>query len=266
MDIEENLKILGLSKKETAVFDALQKDCLTPLSISKKTNVSRTAVYAILQNFKKRGLIKSNITNGKKHWSFVLEQDIEKRLYNTKRQLLKIPEGREELHGLLDSMIVLHRGRDAIRAVLKKFLFENKNKRLYGFQGNVSEWINIFTVKETNELNQYIKKNGIIVESVLPEGWFEEQTKNFGMEWAKDFEGRTTRVHIIDPKYFNHGGQLWLFKESLYLFALKEEIIVEIRNSEIQKMILMFFRFIQDNSRSIDANALLRKLIGVKEN
>lgn len=47
--------------------------------------------------------------------------------------------------------------------------------------------------------------------------------------------------------------------------ALGEELVIEIRNSEIQKMLLAFIKFIQDNSRVIDANELLRKIIAEME-
>ena len=259
MSHQENLKVLGFSKKETTVFISLQDGNTTPLLIHKDTKISRTAIYAILQNFKRRGLVHPSLVYGKKQWSFVAQKDIEKVLYSAKRQILMITEGCESIYGPSDT-VVIHKGKDAIRKVFKNFINENRNKRLYGFQGDVSDWEKIFTTQETNELNKVIKKNGIIVESVLPVGWFEEQTKNFGVEWAKDFEGRTTRVHTINKKYFAHGGQLWLFKDSLYLIALHEEIVIEVRHSEIQKMIHMLIRFIQDNSTSIDANALLRTL------
>ena len=54
---------------------------------------------------------------------------------------------------------------------------------------------------------------------------------------------------------------MFIFKDSLFLLALNEELIIEIRHSEVQKMILSIFEFMQDNSRSIDANELLRNLI-----
>jgi len=95
----------------------------------------------------------------------------------------------------------------------------------------------------------------------LPDGWFEQQTKTMGIEWARNYGERTLRANIIDQKYFNNGGQVWIFKNSLFLMALNEELVIEVRNSEIQKMILAIFEFMQDNSRVIDANELLRKLI-----
>ena len=260
---KQNLLVLGLSKKEDKVLLALQDGSNTPVLLSRTTKVSRPAIYAILNNLKKRGLVGSNILNGKKHWSLASERDIEEILYATKRTLLKIPEGKVEIHGRIDSAIVVHRGEGAIKKLIAHILLEHQNEKLHGLQGNVSSigWDKMFNVEETNYFNEAVKKNGVIVEAILPQNWFEQHIKKLGAVWAKGFEGRTTRVNTIDAKYFAHGGQMFVFKNSLYLLALNEEIVIEIKNSEIQKMILALFSFIQDNSRTIDANAILRKLM-----
>lgn len=267
METAENLKLLGLSKKEQKVLVALQERNDTPVKLSKATDVSRTAIYAILTNLKKRGLAESRITNGKKHWHIASEREIEETLYATKRSLLSIPEGREEIRGLSDSTVIIHRGAEAVRKLINGVLSDHKHERFYGFQGDVAaiNWNNIFSLEETNRFNRNVKKNGIIFDAILPEGWFERQTRELGVGWAKDFEGRATRVNVIDQEYFRHGGQLFIFRESIYLIALGEELIIEIRNSEIQKMLLTFIKFMQDNSRVIDANELLRNVIAEME-
>lgn len=267
METTENLKLLGLSKKEQKVLTALQVGSDTPVKLSKATDVSRTAIYAILQNLKKRGLAESHITNGKRHWALASEREIEEVLYAAKRSLFKIPEGREEMHSLSDATVIVHRGQEAVKKVVNEIFLQNSHDRLYGFQGDVAaiNWNSVFSVQETNKINRLIKEKGFIVEAVLPDGWFERQTRELGTEWAKDFEGRTTRVNVIDQEYFAHGGQVFIFKQSIYLMALGEELVIEIRNSEIQKMLLAFFKFIQDNSQLIDANALLRDVIAEME-
>lgn len=246
---------------------ALQDGYDTPLLLARTTHVSRTAVYAILINLKERGLVKSHVSNGKKHWSLSEFRDIEENLYEAKRALLKIPEGREEVYGVSDGTFIIHRGVEAIRALMRHIIHNHKHERLYGFQGNVSEigWDKIFSTAETNRFNRAIKENKLVVEAVLPDGWFEKQFRELGVSWAKEFEGRTTRVNIIDAEYFAHGGQILIFKQSIYVMALGEEIVIEIRNSEIQRMLLMFFKFMQDNSQLIDANELLRKTIAEAE-
>lgn len=267
MHTSETLKLLGLSKKEEKALLALRGGASTPLLLARATKISRTAVYAILQNLKKRGLAQARITDGKKRWSLAPEREIEEVLYEAKRALLEIPEGREEAHGLSDATIIVHRGAEAIRKLMNGILADNKNQRFYGFQGDIAaiNWNKVFTLEDTNRFNRAIKKNNIIVDAILPDGWFERQTRELGVDWAKDFEGRTTRVNVIDAEYFAHGGQMFIFKQSIYLMALGEELVIEIRNSEIQRMLLMFFKFIQDNSRVIDANEILRQIIAEVE-
>lgn len=267
METAENLKLLGLSKKEEKVLVALQGGAGTPLLLARVTKVSRTAIYAILTNLKKRGLVESRITSGKKHWTLAAEREIEEVLYAAKRTLLKIPEGREEGHGLSDSVVIIHRGQEAIRKVLGELLFVHKNERFYALIGDgaAEHWNKIFSLQETNKFNRALKTNNIIAETIIEDGFLERETRRLGVSWAKDFEGRTTRVNVIDAEYFAYGAQVWIFKQSIYLMALGEEIVIEIRNSEIQRMLLTFIKFMQDNSRVIDANELLRNVIAEME-
>jgi DNA-binding transcriptional ArsR family regulator len=258
-----DLRLLGLSSKEERVLIALRDGIDTPLLISRATKVSRPAVYATLGLLKSRGLATSHIRDGRKSWQLTERRELEKIFFETKRTLLQLSLGTQEVFGVDDAVVTVHKGKEAVHKLLGELMFHHQNERFYGLQGGVAavNWHRVFSDKETNAFNRAIKKNSIIVEAILPQGWFEEQTKLLGIEWAKDFEGRATKTHVIDKSYFKHGGQVFVFRNSVYLIALGEEIVIEIRNSEIQKMILELFRFVQDNSRSIDANALLRKLI-----
>lgn len=267
MATSETLRLLGLSKKEEKILVSLRDGIATPLLLARETKVSRTAVYAILTHFKKRGLAHTRIVNGKKHWSLTPERDIEGVLYEAKRELLKIPEGREEVHGLSDATVIIHRGQESIRKVLGELLLVHKHERFYALIGDgaAMHWNNIFSLQETNRWNRALKRNNIIAESIIQEGFLERETRELGVSWAKDFEGRTTRVNVIHSQYFAHGAQVWIFKQSIYLMALGEELVIEIRNSEIQKMLLTFLKFIQDNSQVVDANELLRNIIAEME-
>lgn len=267
MNIAENLKILGLSKKEIKVLGSLQDGKDTPLELARASGVSRTAVYAILKNLKKRGMANTFIRGGKKYWKVEKERNIEKNVSEAKQALLGNPEGRQELQGISDSTVVVHRGEEAIKKVMQTIFLRHKRERMQGMQGGVANigWEKIFTPEETDAFNQGIKKNEIIIDAVLPQGWFEKEFERSGEGWAKQFEGRATRVNMIEGEYFDHGGQLFIFKSSLYLASFNEEVVIEIRHSEIQKMVLKMFAFLQDNSRLVDANALLRELMEEKQ-
>jgi len=266
MDTTETLKLLGLSKKEQKVLAALQTGSDTPVKLTKVTDVSRTAIYAILQNLKKRGIAASHTKSGKKHWSLAPEREIEEVLYAAKRTLLKIPEGREEIMGLSDSMVIVHRGKEAVLEALLS-ITKHKHERLYGIQGNTVQqgWDNIVGPEKINEFNHDLRKNDVITEAILPYDWFEDHIRDLGhmegLKWAKGFIGRAYAAYLIDKKYFEHAGQIFMFKDSLYMMAMNEALVVEIRNSELQKMIKQMFSFIEEFAEKVDVNERLSRII-----
>jgi hypothetical protein len=261
------MHLLSLTAKETLVFNALKKGPTTPLALSRDIRISRPTLYTVLKKLHERGLAVSRIVRGRKHWEIANEQKIEAVLYETKRALLDTPLGSEEIRGASDSSVIVYRGREAIRSMFFKMFMTHSHENFSGVQGNTSAigWDKTFSVADTNKINRQIKEHGLVVKAILPEGWFEEQSRLLGIDWAKDFEGRATRVNVINPRYFNNGGQVWIFKNSLFLMALNEELVIEVRNSEIQKCLSEIFQFVHDTAPVIDANALLRTLIAEGE-
>lgn len=259
----QQIKLLGLSAKEVRVLGAVWAGKDTPLLIAQETKVSRPATYEILERFKKRGLVKTNIRNGRHYWSPAKPQDLEAELYSTKKTLFNIEDGVEKVHGVSDATVVVHRGAKALHTLIHSMMNDHKNQRIYMTAGDrvTLGWSRVFGLERINEFNRSLKKNKLISEIVAVEGLFERQTAENGIEWAIDFEGRTAMTNYISPEYLDNAGQLWVIGKSLYLMAIQEEIIIEVRNSEIQKLVLSMFRFMQDHSRKIDVNALLRELI-----
>jgi len=259
----ENIQLLGLSEKEALVLAAIKNQKNTPLLIFRSTSVTRPAVYEILKKLRKRGIIKSQIEKGKKYWKIRDREQIEKTIYQVKKYLLDIADSTKEIYGKSDSNIVVYHGRKDIKQLVINIANQNKNQRLFVIQGNSLEigWSKIFNIKTTNKLNRLIKENKIIMEAITPVDWLEKQIKIWGKKWAKDFSGRMTVAHEISESYFQHGAQLFATKKTLYLLALNEDVAIEIRNSEIQKMVLSMFYFIQNNSQKIDPNEILKNLI-----
>ena len=266
MELREKLKILDLSIKEEKVLLALQSGLVTPLAIAKVTRVTRPAVYDIFKKLKKRGLIESHIKAGKKSWGMVGEKELADTLYETKKVLLKFSDGSEELHGVSDSVITVHRGKEALRKVIFAMIKDRRNERFLGLSDFSPElleegWLTVLSAEDIHEFNRMVKKNGIIAELVAPYGWIDEHYKAMGDTWAKDYEGRTASSVYIDKKYFRHSGQIFAFSDALYLLALKDQLVIEIRHSDIQKMILGMYEFMKESGKPVDVNRRLRELM-----
>lgn len=252
--------VLSISLNEKKVFESLRKGLSTPLLIAEATSIPRPTVYVTLDDLKSRGLIETYVISGKKLWRLKTKREINEELYAAKRFLFDLSEGREENHSAGDSFVIVYRGQEAIHKLLGRMFKEHKNERFYGFQGNTSTsaWESIFPVAAINEINRSIKKNNILVHAVLEKGWALETAKKFGTEWVKDFEGRTTSAHELPSKYMQYSTEVWIFKNSIYMLAPKEELVVEIENSGLVVMMKSLFSFVQDSTPGVDINKILR--------
>ncbi len=257
------MQLLQLSKNENKIFTQLKQGDSTPLELSRSTHITRPTVYETLKKLKARKLVQTKIVHGKKYWTLEDERVIEDELYKAKKALLDISETTEEVHGRCESNIIIYKDEKSIQKLLFNLLSHTKNERMYGIQGNNIEigWSKIFSPDATNKLNRLVKKNKIIMEAVIPRGWFEKHAKLWGKEWVKHFMGRMTIAHEIDEEYFKHGAQLFATKNALYLLSFNESLAIEIRNSETQKLVLSLLSYIQDNAKRVEPNTILGKLV-----
>ena len=265
MELREHLKILDLSVKEERVLLALQARSNTVQDIATHAKVTRPSVYDILKKLKKRGLVTSTILHGKKSWHMVPENELIDTLYSLKKKLLGFVDGKEELTSATDGVVTVHRGEVAIKKVIFEMIRHRKHERFlcYTAFSDILDkgWLAIFSEDEIGEFNRIVKKNGIISELIAPFGWIEDHYKAMGDTWAKDYEGRASSAVCLDKKYFEHSGQIFAFKDVMYLLALKDKMIIEIRHSDIQKMILAMCTFMKERGEAVDVNKRLRELM-----
>lgn len=259
-----SIPLLGLSKKERQVFTALKNGCKTPLEVHQATDISRTAVYHIMTVLKDRGLVKRYKEGGKHYVRVASTSELGEVLYETKKDLLSFVDGKEEMHRVQDSEVVVHRGVEAMKSCLYEAFTKNKNQKFIGVQsGEVYKlWSEIFGTSFVNDINALIKKNNIIVEGVLPEGAFRDAVTTFDEGWAEEYMGRMANIHEIDAKYFRHTGEVFIFKDVTYLLTVKDLLIVEIRHSDIAIAITMLIKYITDTTRVVDVNRRVRELVG----
>jgi hypothetical protein len=263
MQLPLSVPLLGLSKKERLVLDCIRRGLKTPLSIHEATHISRTAIYHIITLLLARGLVHRYKEHGKHYVRMATDKELVETIYTVKKELLGFVDGKEEVHGLQDSTVIVHRGAEAVKKCLLEAFVSHQGERLIGFQGvgNVERWATIFSDHEIGELNKMVKKNHIIMQSVLSDDWIDKTFALMGSTWAKDFEGRATQVHYIGERYFKHEGEIFIFKNTAYLLSLNDKIVIEIRHSAIAMVITMLIRHITDTTPAVDVNRRLRELM-----
>ncbi len=264
-ELREKFRLLDFSVKEAKVFLALYNGNKTVVELSEESKVSRPSVYDILNKLKRRGLVESTILHGKKSWRLMSEKALGDILYDTKKAVLGFADGTEEVGGTTDGVVTVHRGDSAVKKVVLGMITNRKHERFlcYTSFSDILDkgWLQIFTPDEINEFNRLVKKNGIISELVAPESWIEDHYKAMGNTWAKEYEGRASSAVYLPKQYFNHSGQIFAFKDVMYLLALNDKMVIEIRHSDIQKMVLAMYAFMKDRGEMVDVNRRLRELM-----
>lgn len=262
----KHLDLLQLTPHEAEVFLLLQKEPLsTPLTLSRKCTIPRASIYVALETLRKRGLAHHMRVDKKSLWSLASEKEIADTLYETKKVILGFVDGKDEIGGVTDGVVTVHRGKEAVKKAVMGMITHRKNERFlcYTSFSDILDkgWLTIFTPDEINKWNRIVKKNAIISELVAPERWIEKHFEAMGTSWAKDYEGRASSSVTLPEKYFKHSGQIFAFKDVMYLLALNDAMIIEIRHSDIQKMILAMYTFMKERGEVVDVNKRLRELM-----
>lgn len=258
------IDLLQLSRNEQIILNLLDNEHSTPVSLSKDCKIPRPTIYTILTKLGSRGLIIKKKESNKIFWQKRTSEEIEKAVFHLKNSLIPNTIAKQEKITITDSsQVIVHRGQKAILRLFSDLVDKHAGEKMIALQGNNSahEWSKIFPVEDINIINRKIKKNMVITELITSREWFESQTKLFGVDWAKNFEGRTVRMQNIEDKYLNYSTQIFIFGKKVFIDSMVDEVFIEITNPEIAKLLISIANFVQDHSNVLDANELLRKLI-----
>ncbi|MDB4991855.1 MAG: hypothetical protein JWL75_100 [Parcubacteria group bacterium] len=255
--------LFGLSPSASKVLSAVKDGLPTPVAISNETGISRPAIYAILNQLEEQGLITSGTLKGKRFWHIANPSQINRVFETARSALLGSKEEKELLYEEKNIEVKVYRGKKTIIELMRFIYQEHVGETCIGIQGaNVYDgWRDLIGLETIHELNKSIKKHRMIMQVIVPQDHFQRVVPTMGVEWAKHFEGRTTRVNEIDESYFQNKGEMVVFKDSVYLICMEEALVIEIKHSHIQKMLLSLIHYVQDNSRVIDGNQILRELM-----
>jgi len=258
----DQFRVLGLSEKSLKILRLVRRGFGTPVQLAKQVNISRPAIYAILKKLEAQGVL---VQTGEKNLSFEVAHlsQINSLLEATREALVGDSKERKALYEEEGLQVNVYRGKDTIKELMRYIFASHTRQKCVGIQGaNVYQgWKDILGVDFINDINKTIKKNRMINQPIVPTGHFEEAVQVFGPEWAEHFGGRTARTNEIDRKYFKHKGEIFLFKDAVYLVSMSESIVVEIKHSHIFKQLEALVEYIQDTSLVVDGNQRLREII-----
>ncbi len=171
-DIAPILRLLGLLESESKTYlTALQQGPQTALDLTKKTGLSRQAVYVAIETLSERGLM-SSVLRGKKR--FYAAEDPEKLLAYAKRREAEmhdqvaglersLPELNLQIGGERPSVRVFE-GKEGIRAIIEEMAI-SKPKELVEI-GDLDAMYSILKPEDLEPLTKVLEKGKTLVKGI----------------------------------------------------------------------------------------------------
>jgi hypothetical protein len=223
-------------EKEEIVLDSLIVNN-TPLEISSDTSLPRSTVYFILDKLKKRGLVKNVYVGKKKKW--ILRKNDE-----------QIIESKEIKGNSVSTKYFLN---NLVKNESLKFKNLNGDFITEGWNKNIGS-------KDIIKFNKYIGKNNLVSDLISSENSLKTNFEKWGDEWSESFISKPTEYHVINKKYSEHSGQIFLNDERMFLVNMNKSLIIEIKDKEILKMFESIFEFVKDNTKKINVAEFLKNI------
>jgi DNA-binding transcriptional ArsR family regulator len=220
-------KAMLLSPNEKAVLKCIP-DARTPLLIADKTGIPRPTVYITLSRLKKRGLLTEIKEGKKKYW---------------------IPDSSSDFETETESKAVrIYTDPKEIGRLYERFVTDGEHRLKTILGNNCGEpWRKIIGEDEIVRLNRIIKKRKTVCEVVSSMKVYDDHARNFGKHWIESYTDRPFRVSIIDPKYLDHAGQVFVYGKKMLLINMKKPVVIEISDPELIKMMVSVGQFFHDH-------------------
>jgi hypothetical protein len=139
--------------------------------------------------------------------------------------------------------------------------------RFYAIQSTRSllNTINLFKPGEFIPINNAIKKNKIIVESIAREDALPTYLNTYKDDpkiqrgIIDSFRGRMTDTTLVKNDYLNNNAELLLTSKSAFLMNWEQEVGIEIKNKDMIDFLKELFDLAKGYGKKIDFNEYLKK-------
>lgn len=227
-----------LTRTERKLMQALSLDRpVSAYSLEKKTRTPHSSTLYALKSLASRELLRAHSYKKRVLWTKIIEEDSQK---------------------VDNNSILIHRGKRAMQTLVDDIFTLNAHERLRTLQGEKTfkTWTKVLGEHYIAKLNNRIKANRIIVETIIPSDLF--YRAKLPLSFIRSYRGRMTDTRIVPRDVFDFSSDIAMWKDRVCLMNWKRRMAIEIKDPELSKLILSLFLFTQENARKIDINAELR--------
>lgn len=255
-------KLLGFSQLETKVFNHLEEYPQNIATLTRRLQSPRTSLYGPLKSLKKRGLVQLE-KMGKR--TFYKKMPDEPLANNLKSVLIRGAKS-ELIDNFVHPEFFLHAGKDALIRLYNQY-GQFRDIRILGIQSNRSAEavLNTYPFEKLLEINRNIKKNGVIIEGLLQEGFidfYKSTLKKKGLSVRKAFDsfgGRAADTTYVPKEFLSFNSEIMILPKAAYIFNWTRLVAIEIRNKETIGLLRDLFLLAKYFGRKVDQNRLVEE-------
>jgi len=261
--MKENKKLshmLGFSKLESKIFNYLPEYPQSISNIGKELRLPRTSVYGPVESLRKRGFVEVEKIGRRLFYKKTSHEF----LINNLKLILNKGDASEVSKNFVHPEFFLHTGKEDLIRLYNQY-GELRGQRLMGIQSNRSAdaVLNAYPFEKLLEVNKNIKKNGVIIEGLLQEGFvdfYKSTLKKRGLSVKKAFEsfgGRAADTTYVPKEFLNSDSEIMILPKAACIFNWTRLVAIEIRNKETVGLFRDLFALAKYFGRKVDQNKMV---------
>lgn len=264
----ENLHILGLRKKEIAVYTTLSVfGTLNVTKIAQRAKVSRTTAGPILKRLKEKGLVREVRIGGHNEWKANDVVKVRGRVNTAFDELQsKIVPG--ILGPILESIdakdigIKVFRGKKQLYEAYKN-IAQKPHRKMLGIQGAqfVGDYKKrVFERQSEMAAHRMLAENDVIYEGVMTKESL-MMCYELDTQYLKSAFGRAMNVYLVPREVVDFAGEIVIL-ENIVLFSIpKDMLMISVEHPVIVKALQSFFNILKQTGSKLDTYKFLQELL-----
>lgn len=216
------------SKNEGKIIKHLTPVGVRPRDLMRSADIAHASLYLAFKKLVARGFAERVVRSGRIYW---------RRTNNI-----------SEIEGLARSVkVAIYSTRQSVKDALYDVLQLTEGERIYIVEGTQTDsgWFDLFTKKETVQLNRFLASRKLISEVILPDTFFNDAVGRLGMDWQESFRRRPMTTTLLKKEDIVSNAILIVARHRALVVYAKEPLAIEIQNKEAVALITGMVRVIQ---------------------
>lgn len=234
-------KLLGLNLNEARIFAVLDRVPRSIAELERKAKLSHATTHDVLKRFVARGLASTLSLGGKRFGYTCLDiESVERkeRRNDAPGAEVQVLQGKEELLGLIDTLLVGRRG-----------------ERMLSFHGAsvLPGWFAILSRSEIKKRNELIVASEIIVERFVPARGYRKLFTSLPTDWQQTMLGRAHITYFLPDELFTSKTEIILFADKALIYETDKLLMTIFSHRETVKLFTAWFQALRMIGKKIDS-------------